>query len=102
RYLRNALARDPRVRVDSVIFHQPDIGVKPESAAGSAAEPGDFGGFAFRTGLTQPSPGGGGGAGEDDPLTQYDAIVLGDVAPDDVAPGFWKRLERFVAERGGT
>ena len=63
-------------------------------------EPGDSGGFAFRTGLAQPSPGE--GEGEDDPLSQYDAVVLGDVAPDDVAPGFWKRLERFVAERGGT
>ena len=82
-YLRNALVRDPRVTVDAVVFHQPTL---PSTA--------DSG---YLTALpARPEP------PEPDPLGRYDLIVVGDVDPADLPPEAWKRLDAYVAERGGT
>jgi len=83
RYLRDALARDPRVTLDAVVFRQP--------ATSAAEEP------AYPTALpSRPSP------AEPDPLARYDLIVLGDVDPANLPPDAWSRLDAFVASRGGT
>ena len=85
RYLRNALARDPRVEVRAVVFHQPAI--RPEA------------GFQYDSTLPiQPDQ----PAGAPDPLGAFDAIVIGDVDPADLPAEAWARLEKYVAERGGT
>ena len=82
-YLRNALARDPRVTVDAVVFHQP--------ALSASTDPGYPASLPTRP--ETPSP---------DPLGRYDLIVFGDVDPSDVPPETWARLDAYVAERGGT
>lgn len=84
RYLRNALGRDARVAVESVVFHQP--------LPGLSAEPS----FSYGTELPKMK------GGESDPLSGFDVVILGDVDPGDLAGEAWGRLEKFVAERGGT
>ena len=79
-YLRNALARDPRVAVESVVFRQPTSA----AAAGPA--------------YAKVLP----AQGENDPLGDFDAVILGDADPADLPAEAWARLEAFVAERGGT
>src|SRR5205823_5132635 len=37
-----------------------------------------------------------------DPLFEYDCIILGDVLPEQITPAERTRLERYVADRGGT
>jgi hypothetical protein len=85
RYLRNALARDPHVSVKAVVVHPPISGGNAQptyaTAIPSARTPAD----------RQP-----------DPLGTFEAVVVGDVAPADLSPSDWARLEWFVAERGGT
>jgi hypothetical protein len=84
-YLRNALARDPRVTVEAVVFHQPP--------PPSSAEP------SYKTALPPlPDP----ARKAPDPLGAFDAIVLGDVTPRDATPEVWGRLDAYVAGRGGT
>ncbi len=83
RYLRNALARDRRVEVDAVVLGPPPA---PESA-----EP-------TYKGELPAAP----AAGGDDPLGAFDAIVVGDLPPEATPDGLWERLDRYVAERGGT
>lgn len=85
RYLRNALMRDPRVEVESIVLAQP-----PASETASPAFP-----SAWPAAPTE-------GSDDSDPLTDRDVIVLGDLAPGDVPGDLWRRLDRFVAERGGT
>ena len=82
-YLRNALARDPRVAVDAVVFHQPTLP--------SSGDPGYLTTLPVRPDSPEP-----------DPLGRYDLIVVGDVDPADLPPEAWKRLDAYVAERGGT
>jgi hypothetical protein len=84
RYLRNALARDPRVNVETVVFEQPRAGLSSETA--------------YTYGTSLPAPEG----TAPDPLGTFDAIVLGDVAPANAPGETWRRLDWFVAERGGT
>ena len=81
RYLRNALARDPRVALDAVIFQQPPITGTAEAtyALTLPARPADM--------------------GTPDPIGRFDAIVVGDA---DLSADVWSRLESFVGERGGT
>jgi hypothetical protein len=86
RYVRNALARDPRIKVEAVVFHQPEatgVSSHPTYATALPAVPD----------ATTRLP---------DPLGSFDAIVLGDVDPRDATPEVWARLEAYVAERGGT
>jgi len=86
RYLRNALARDPRVAVEAVVFHQPKPGLPAEPA------------FTYGTALPAPPPGG----DTPDPLGKFDAVFLGDLDPADVSAETWARVDRFVSECGGT
>lgn len=82
-YLRNALVRDRRVSVDSVVFRQPRF---------DASE------LSYKSVLPEASR----SAEEPDPLGGYDAIVIGDVEPAHLPNDSWSRLDRYVAERGGT
>ena len=38
----------------------------------------------------------------EDQIDSYDAIVLGDISPQELGPGVMQLLERFVSERGGA
>ena len=82
RYIRNALARDPQVTLDTVVFRQ------PPSADGSVPT--------YSRSLPVEL------AEEPDPLNSYDAIILGDITSADLPATTWARLERFVDQRGGT
>ncbi|WZO98412.1 hypothetical protein EP7_005473 [Isosphaeraceae bacterium EP7] len=88
RYLRNALTRDPHVRLDAVVFRQPSL-PDPDPAATRSVDAAEFPAPA-------PSP------DLADPLGEYDLIILGDAAPSDLSPEAWSRLDRYVSERGGT
>lgn len=83
-YLRNALARDPRVTVDAILFHQ------PATAA--------LAGTSYPSSLPSRSE----DSKRPDPLNAYDAIIVGDVGPDDMNVEAWTRLEKYASERGGT
>ena len=87
-YLATALARDPDLALDRVLFTQPRTGATPEDQLEKL-------GHARRQ--LPPSDG-----AIEDPLWQYDCIVLGDVAPEQLPTIDRKRLERYVADRGGT
>jgi len=84
RYLRNALARDPRVAVETVVFRQPKTGLGADTT------------FTYGTALP-PREG-----NAPDPLGGFDAVVVGDLDPGEATPEVWARLEAYVAERGGT
>lgn len=91
RYVRNALARDPRVVVDAVVFHQPGYGQGEAEAEGTYAR----GLPALREPTeTDRNPA--------DPLGSFDAIILGDVPAEDLSTETWERIDRYVAGRGGT
>jgi hypothetical protein len=83
-YLAAALARDPSIEVQSIIFSQPRIGRTIDGDDATAALP------ARRL----PS--------EPDALDVYDAIVVGDVTPEQLSAEDRARLDRYVTERGGT
>ncbi len=85
RYLRNALQRDSRVALRTVVFHQPP-------ASGALLRSYETA-IPARPDASQNKP---------DPLGAFDAIMVGDVGPADVSSELWARLEAFVAERGGT
>jgi hypothetical protein len=89
-YLAGALQRDPSVRLDRVLFAPPRLGLIKPDDADAAGLP--------RTRLPEPPQ----DARSSDRLLDYDCIILGDVAPDKLPPLDRKRLERYVAERGGT
>lgn len=82
RYLRNALARDPHVSVDSVVFRQPTA---LESSAAT-----------YPARLPDAS------VGAPDPINGYEVIFVGDVTEDEAQGALWTRLESFVDRRGGT
>ncbi len=90
RYLRNALARDPRVAVDAVVFRQPKTDPNSGGAAYADAFP------------KPPDAPAAGATPKPDPLGAFDAIVVGDVDPASMPPDAWARLDAYVAERGGT
>jgi hypothetical protein len=85
RYLRNALVRDPHVKVTTVVFDQP--------GSGGATRPAYETAFPVRLDSAQKPP---------DPLGSFDAVIVGDVASADLTQDTWARLESYVAERGGT
>ena len=82
-YLQTALSRDETMQTQSVIFSQPRINLVKEADIASLGLPS----------LTLPSA---------DELNRQDCIILGDVAPEQYSNAERARLERFVAERGGT
>ncbi len=85
RFLDNALTRDERVHVDPVLFRQPYLGVLPET-------------FFPRT-LVLPEDA---AQANESPFAEYDAIIIGDVAPSELPEPTWLLLDRFVREGGGT
>ena len=95
RYLRNALLRDPHVEVEAVVFHHPSLEPNTRESPGLETQA-----LAYQTHLPVRNQRGTGG--EADPLDSFDALVLGDVAVADLPLDFGARLERFVADRGGS
>jgi hypothetical protein len=89
RYLRNALARDERVALEAVVYHQPQnenmTALTYPTALLARAE--------AVAGAHQDEP---------DPLGAFDVIIMGDVEPADITAETWTRLESYVAERGGA
>lgn len=83
-YLEKALARDPIMELQSVVFGQPRLDRIPAAELAKIGYPS----------LQLPQ-------GED-PLAAYDCIVLGDVSIAQLPPTFRRDLERYVAQRGGT
>ena len=82
RYLRNALARDPRVSVESVVFHQP------------------AGPLGRRCVHLRPRPARARRRRHADPLGGFDALIVGDLDPADATPEFWSRLDAYVGRAG--
>ena len=89
-YLATALARDKNVTLDRVLFSQPRIGALKDDQLEKA-------GLAKSKlpEVTKERP-------DYDPLSAYDCIFLGDVSPEQLPLADRKRIERFVAHRGGT
>ncbi|MGE3805814.1 MAG: hypothetical protein AB7K24_14155 [Gemmataceae bacterium] len=83
-YLQSALKRDDTMDVRSIVFHQPRIGKIPEEELVKLEHPR----------LGWPA--------EVDALTDYACIVLGDVSPEQMPLAERRRLEKYVAETGGT
>jgi hypothetical protein len=83
-YLANALVRDRTVQTQSVVFTQPRLGKIAEDELRRIGNPA----------LTLPS--------DPDALAPYDCIVLGDVSPTQLPLAERARLEKYVADRGGT
>ena len=83
-YLSSALARDRTMQVNRVVFEQPRLGKLPEEELRKIGNPA----------LTLPT--------EPDALAGFDCIVLGDVTPAQLPLSERVRLEKYVADRGGT
>jgi hypothetical protein len=83
-YLASALVRDRIMQVDSVVFSQPRLGKIPEDELRKVGNPA----------LALPA--------DPDALAGYDCIVLGDVTPEQLPAADRARLEKYVADRGGT
>jgi hypothetical protein len=84
-YLATALKRDRTIKLDSVVFHPPrlDDNLRPDELQ--------------KMGLPrQQLPAGA------DALAPFDCIVLGDVGVEQLPLAERNRLEKYVAERGGT
>lgn len=84
RYLRNALTRDKRVKLDSILIHQPMSSLSTETTYGGV--------LPLRSADSNVA----------DPLGNFDLIVIGDVDPSDFNADSWQRIESYVADRGGT
>jgi hypothetical protein len=89
-YLINALRRDRSMEPEAVVFVQPRVGQIPEAELEKLGNP--------RVALPRPEE----GKDAVDPLLKYDCIVLGDVSPDRLTAEDRRRLEKYVADRGGT
>jgi hypothetical protein len=83
-YLASVLARDKSIVTKAVVFSQPRINSVPEDELSRIGYPA----------LKLPA--------EADAFTSYDAVILGDVAPDQIPSADRQRLEAYVAEHGGT
>jgi hypothetical protein len=87
-YLWQALLRDRSMKVDSVVFTQPRLGRVSEEALKEMRNPS----------LALPRA----KDADKDPLNDYDCIILGDVTPEQLPHSDRVRLEKYVADRGGT
>ncbi|VTS05649.1 Uncharacterized protein OS=Singulisphaera acidiphila (strain ATCC BAA-1392 / DSM 18658 / VKM B-2454 / MOB10) GN=Sinac_7527 PE=4 SV=1: VWA_2 [Tuwongella immobilis] len=83
-YLAGALQRDPTMDIRSVVYHQPRLNKIPEADLESLNYPA----------LKLPA--------DPDALASYDCIILGDTPPEDLPLADRMRLEKYVAESGGT
>ncbi len=82
-YLQTALRRDPTMDTLSVVFEQPRLNIVKDEEASALKLPD----------LKLPGP---------VEMARQDCIILGDVAPEQLPPEERARLEKFVADRGGT
>jgi hypothetical protein len=83
-YLASALHRDPTMQLRTVVFDQPRLGKIPEDELHQAGNPT----------LALPA--------EADALAGYDCVIVGDVGPAHLPLPDRIRLEKYVADRGGT
>ena len=83
-YLHTALGRDPNMDVRSVVFRQPRITEATDDAVRKVGLPA----------RTMPA--------DPEALAAYDCIILGDVEPEQFGVVERERLEKYVAEGGGT
>jgi hypothetical protein len=83
-YLQSALLRDRTMDEQSVVFAQPRLGKIPEEELRKLGNPA----------LTLPT--------DPDAFAPFDCIILGDVTPEQLPPAERVRLEKYVADRGGT
>jgi hypothetical protein len=83
-YLATALQRDRRMQLQTVVFNQPRLREHDPEEARQLGLP------------RQQLPAG------PDALAEFDCIILGDVAPEQLPPADRVRLEKYVADRGGT
>ncbi len=109
RYLHNALARDSRVSLRTVVLDQPTAsgGIKntndttgrpfAERKATMAAS-----GAIKNTYETALPPRPDESEKTADPLGSFDAILIGDIDPAGFDSRVWSRLDSYVADRGGT
>jgi hypothetical protein len=88
-YLASALMRDPTMQVDRVLFSQPRLGLAKDEELEKRGH--------ARATFPQRKD-----EQAEEPLHGYDAIVVGDVAPERLPPRDRARLERYVSEQGGT
>ena len=84
-FLNNALDRDARVDVKSFVFRQPFIGRLPQTffpmELNVPNDPDDL---------------------ENSPFSEFDLVIVGDVASHHIPQQGWELLEKFVTETGGT
>ncbi|MBD3673781.1 MAG: VWA domain-containing protein [Planctomycetaceae bacterium] len=85
RFIDNAFTRDERIDIEKVVYEQPYLGVLEETF--------------FKKELTLPDD-----VTDlaDSPFVDKDIVILGDVGPEYLQPGFFELLDQFVAEAGGT
>lgn len=86
-YLASALIRDPQVQAERVVFVQPRIGALTEDHLEKIGHP--------KVKLAEIKDG-------LDPLRDFDCIILGDVSATQLPLADRRRLEQYVAERGGA
>lgn len=83
-YLHTALMRDETMDTSSVVFDQPRLNLVDEAGTRKMGLPD----------LSLPK--------EPEALLNYDCIILGDIAPEQLPKAERERLEQYVSERGGT
>jgi hypothetical protein len=83
-YLATALKRDRRMQLQTVVFNQPRLQNRDADEARELGLP------------RQQLPAG------PDALAEFDCIILGDVSPEQLPAADRARLEKYVADRGGT
>ncbi|HEY2784100.1 MAG TPA: hypothetical protein VGJ05_03920, partial [Fimbriiglobus sp.] len=83
-YLQTCLGRDPNMDVRSIVFRQPRIGRVSEEELKRGGTPARI----------MPD--------DNEVLSAYDCVVVGDAEPDQLSPEWRERIEKYVAESGGT
>jgi hypothetical protein len=83
-YLHTCLGRDPNMDVRSVVFRQPRIGRVSDEELKKTGTPA----------RSMPD--------DAEVLSAYDCVVLGDAEPGQLSPAWRERIEKYVAEAGGT
>lgn len=86
RYLDAALRRDERVKLETVLFDQPYLGVLPNTFY-----PRTLGTLAGVVGANEPTP-----------YSRFDAVLIGDVSMQHLNQQTWLLLDKYVREEGGT
>lgn len=85
RYIDNALKRDLRVDLSSVVFEQPYLGILEDTFFPRQINwPADVNSLA------------------QSPLANIDLVILGDISASHLPPHAWVLLEKWVSEAGGT